>query len=61
MSSIPTELPKTKIRSECLSKYGKWRSFPKVPNLLQYVAPGTADAVIPGRDRSYGVTLKAKF
>jgi len=27
-------------RSEHLSKDGKWRSFPKVPNLLQYVSNG---------------------
>lgn len=25
-------------RIESLSKDGKWRSFPKVPNLLQYVS-----------------------
>lgn len=30
--------PKNKPR---LSKDGKWRSFPKVPNLLQYVSSGT--------------------
>ena len=27
-------------REESLSKDGKWRSFPKVPNLLQYVSNG---------------------
>ncbi len=27
-------------RDESLSKDGKWRSFPKVPNLLQYVSNG---------------------
>jgi integrase len=33
-------IPKTK-RNPHLSKDGKWRSFPKVPNLLQYVMSGT--------------------
>jgi hypothetical protein len=33
-------IPKTK-RSDNLSTDGKWRSFPKVPNLLQYVVAGT--------------------
>jgi len=28
-------------RDPHLSKDGKWRSFPKVPNLLQYVIAGT--------------------
>jgi|SRR5438128_11123921 len=29
------------VRDRNLSKDGKWRSFPKVPNLLQYVSTGT--------------------
>jgi integrase len=33
-------IPKTK-RTDNLSADGKWRSFPKVPNLLQYVVAGT--------------------
>ena len=33
-------IPKIK-RSDNLSADGKWRSFPKVPNLLQYVVAGT--------------------
>jgi integrase len=33
-------IPKTK-RNANLSADGKWRSFPKVPNLLQYVVAGT--------------------
>ena len=33
-------IPKTK-RDANLSADGKWRSFPKVPNLLQYVVAGT--------------------
>ncbi len=38
------EKPETEIgfrkREENLSKDGKWRSFPKVPHLLQYVSNG---------------------
>jgi hypothetical protein len=33
-------VPKTK-RNDNTSTDGKWRSFPKVPNLLQYVVAGT--------------------
>ncbi len=40
MSEILDVLPETKKRDEHLSKDGKWRSFPKVPNLLQYVSSG---------------------
>ena len=34
-----TELSNRK-REEHLAKDGKWRSFPKVPHLLQYVSNG---------------------
>ena len=34
------KIPKD-VRDRNLSKDGKWRSFPKVPNLLQYVSTGT--------------------
>ena len=40
-SALPTELPSQTIENPHLSKEGKWRSFPKVPNLLQYVIAGT--------------------
>ena len=30
--------PQSRKRDEYLSKDGKWRSFPKVPHLLQYVS-----------------------
>jgi integrase len=30
--------PSQRKREQCLSPDGKWRSFPKVPNLLQYVS-----------------------
>lgn len=32
--------PNTRKRDEHLSSDGRWRSFPKVPNLLQYVSNG---------------------
>lgn len=32
--------PDTRKREEHLSKDGQWRSFPKVPHLLQYVSNG---------------------
>jgi len=32
--------PSTRKREEHLSKDGQWRSFPKVPHLLQYVSNG---------------------
>jgi hypothetical protein len=36
-----TDIPQTnRKREESLSSDGKWRSFPKVPNLLQYVSNG---------------------
>jgi integrase len=35
-----TKIPKA-LRNARLSKDGKWRVFPKVPNLLQYVSTGT--------------------
>lgn len=40
MSEIQDTLPDTRKRDDNLSKDGKWRSFPKVPNLLQYVSNG---------------------
>ena len=40
MSEILDVLPETKKRDEHLSKDGKRRSFPMVPNLLQYVSSG---------------------
>jgi hypothetical protein len=37
-----TGVKRTKVaRSQHLSNDGKWRYFPKVPNLLQYVSTGT--------------------
>ena len=38
MNDNTEEKPILRKREECLSPDGKWRSFPKVPNLLQYVS-----------------------
>ena len=38
MQSQPEAQPKTHKREEHLSPDGQWRSFPKVPHLLQYVS-----------------------
>ena len=40
MDATPDIPPNNRKREESLSKDGKWRSFPKVPNLLQYVSNG---------------------
>ena len=48
------------IRDPNLSKDGKWKSFPKVPNLLQYVSTGTfyGRATVDGK--IYRESLKAR-
>jgi hypothetical protein len=33
-------VPEGRKREEHLSRDGKWRSFPRVPHLLQYVSNG---------------------
>ena len=43
-----------------LSKDGKWRSFPKVPNLLQYVIPGTYYAPRKTDGKSVRASLETK-
>ena len=40
MSGTQDILPDTRKRDERTSKDGQWRSFPRVPNLLQYVSNG---------------------
>ena len=40
MNANTTTQPSQRNREEQLSPDGKWRSFPKVPNLLQYVSKG---------------------
>ena len=50
-------VPKTK-RDANLSKDGKWRSFPKVPNLLQYVIAGTYYARCKVKDKPVRASLE---
>ena len=38
MNAITETPPRQRKREEQLSNDGKWRSFPKVPNLLQYAS-----------------------
>ena len=38
--STETQSPVSRKRQDHLSKDGQWRSFPKVPNLIQYVSNG---------------------
>jgi hypothetical protein len=40
MHSQSDTQPNTRKREEHLSSDGQWRSFPKVPHLLQYVSNG---------------------
>src|SRR5262245_66550286 len=51
--------PKNK-REERLSPDGKWRSFPKVPNLLQYVSTGLYFARTKVNGKLIRRSLKAK-
>jgi len=39
--TLDTQSKASKKREEHLSKDGQWRSFPKVPHLLQYVSNGS--------------------
>jgi hypothetical protein len=41
MQSGSDTKPSTRERDERLSKDGQWRSFPKVPHLLQYASNGS--------------------
>jgi integrase len=50
-------VPKPK-RNDNLSTDGKWRSFPKVPNLLQYVVAGTYYAKCKIKGKRVRVTLE---
>ena len=55
----PRRIQKAK-RDLHLSKDGKWRSFPKVPNLLQYVISGTYYARRKTDGKSVRVSLETK-
>jgi integrase len=50
-------IPKTKLDPH-LSKDGKWHSFPKVPNLLQYVMSGTYYARTKVRGKPVRLSLE---
>ena len=40
MQTVQDNQPKPRKREDRISKDGKWRSFPRVPHLLQYVSSG---------------------
>ena len=54
MNEITEPSPNNRKRENCLSADGKWRSFPKVPNLLQYVSSET----YYGRIKVNGKTIR---
>jgi integrase len=54
VQSEPDLQPNTRKRDESLSKDGQWRSFPKVPHLLQYVSNGN----YYGRIKRNGKTIR---
>jgi hypothetical protein len=54
VNEITVPSPDTRKREDSLSTDGKWRSFPKVPNLLQYVSSGT----YYGRIKVNGKTIR---
>jgi integrase len=52
------EQPRPRKREEHLSPDGQWRSFPKVPNLLQYVSNGNYYARIKVKGKVIRESLK---
>ena len=54
MQTIPDHQPSPRKRENRLSKDGKWRSFPKVPHLLQYVISGNYF----GKVKIHGKTIR---
>ena len=44
-----------------LSKDGKWRSFPKVPGLMQYVSTGTYFARVRAQGKLFRQNLETSF
>jgi len=50
--------PKKKNRAERVSPNGKWRSFPKVPNLVQYVSTGLYFARVKVQGKLVGLIRK---
>jgi hypothetical protein len=58
MSSETEQQPDSRKRDETLSKDGQWRSFPKVPCLLQYVSNGNYYGRIRVNGKLIRVSLK---
>jgi hypothetical protein len=60
MSTTPEQTPsgQQKRTAYRLSKDGKWRSFSRVPHLLQYASSGTYFARIKVGARSFAKVLK---
>ena len=58
MSSVPATQPSSRKRDETVSKDGQWRSFPKVPCLLQYVSNGNYYGRIRVSSKLIRVSLK---
>ena len=52
VKSIPDTLPESRKWEEHLSENGKWRSFPRVPHLLQYVSNGSYYGIIKLRGKT---------
>jgi len=44
-----------------LSNDGKWRSFPKVPNLVQYISTGTFYGRVKVDGKLYRESLKTTY
>ena len=58
MQSEPDTQMNGRKREEHLSKDGQWRSFPKVPHLLQYVSNGNYYARIKVKGKIIRESLK---
>jgi hypothetical protein len=57
--TLDTQGQALKKREEHLSKDGQWRSFPKVPHLLQYVSNGNYYARIKAKGKVIRQSLRA--
>ena len=49
------------LRDRNLSNDGKWRSFPKVPNLVQYISTGTFYGRVKVDGKLYRESLKTTY
>jgi hypothetical protein len=57
-SAESTSTPSDNKRAATPSKDGSWRSFSKVPNLLQYVSTGTYYARVKVNGKTFRQSLK---